>query len=62
MHDSAQKASKKPEIPDEFTATWQRIVDLMARIIGVPAGLIMKVDPPQIGVFLLSARGGVRAE
>ena len=62
MHDSAQKALKKPAIPDEFTAKRQRVVDLMARTIGMPAGLIVKVDPPQIEVFLLSARGGVRAE
>ncbi|MCD4821533.1 MAG: PAS domain S-box protein [Methanococcoides sp.] len=46
---------KKPEIPDETVTKWQRIVDQMAKVIGVPAGLIMKVDPPQIEVFLSSA-------
>jgi PAS domain S-box-containing protein len=58
MHDRAQKASKKPDIPDEFTVKWQRIVDLMAGTVGVPAGLIMKVDPPQIEVFISSATEG----
>jgi PAS domain S-box-containing protein len=58
MHDRAQKASKKPDIPDELTVKWQRVVDLMARTVGVPAGLIMKVDPPQIEVFISSATKG----
>jgi PAS domain S-box-containing protein len=58
MHDSAQKASKKPDIPDEVIVKWQRIVDLMAKTVGVPAGLIMRVDPPQIEVFVSSATGG----
>jgi PAS domain S-box-containing protein len=47
--------TKDVEIPDEIVAKWQRIVDQMAKVIGVPAGLIMKVDPPQIEVFLSSA-------
>ncbi|UGV41433.1 PAS domain S-box protein [Methanococcoides orientis] len=47
--------TKKPEIPDEIVVKWQRIVDQMAKVISVPAGLIMKVDPPQIEVFLSSA-------
>jgi len=44
----------KPEIPKEIMDKWQKIVDLMAKIVGVPAGLIMKVDPPQIEVFISS--------
>lgn len=44
----------KPEIPKEIMDKWQRIVNIMARIVGVPAGLIMKVDPPQIEVFISS--------
>jgi len=44
----------KPEIPKEIMDKWQRIVNIMARIVGVPAGLIMKVDPPQIEVFIPS--------
>ena len=48
----------KPEISDETLAKWQRIVDLMAKTVGVPAGLIMKIDPPQIEVFVASATEG----
>jgi len=58
MHNRAQKASKKPNIPDEVTVKWQGIVDLMAKTVGVSAGLIMKVDPPQIEVFISSATEG----
>lgn len=58
MHDSARKASQKPAIPDSVIMKWQRIVDLMARTVGVPAGLIMRVDPPQIEVFISSATEG----
>ena len=41
-------------IPDEVIVRWQRIVNLMAKIIDVPAGLIMRVDPPGIEVFVSS--------
>jgi len=58
MHDKARKTSKKPAIPDEFAVKWQRVVDLMAKTVGVPAGLIMRVDPPQIEVFISSATEG----
>ncbi|MBA7695927.1 hypothetical protein ES703_104568 [subsurface metagenome] len=46
----------KPDITEEMLSRWQTIVDLMARIVGVPAALIMKVDPPQIEVLVASAR------
>jgi len=52
--------ASKPDIPDEIIAKWQRVVDLMAEIVGVPAGLIMKVDPPQIEVRRITA-GDVRS-
>jgi PAS domain S-box-containing protein len=58
MHGRAQKASKNPVIPDELVIKWQRIIDLMVKTVGVPAGLIMKVDPPQIEVFISSATEG----
>ena len=48
----------KLEITEEIIAKWQGIVDLMAKIIGVPAGLIMKADPPQIEVFVASSTEG----
>jgi hypothetical protein len=39
---------KKPDVPSNIQEKWQQIVNLMAKIVEVPAGLIMKVDPPQI--------------
>ena len=51
-------SSTKPEVLDEVLSKWQVIVDTMARIIGVPAGLIMKVDPPHIEVFVKSNTEG----
>lgn len=47
-------SSQKPEIPTEIVEKWQRILDLMAGIINVPAGLIMKLEEHHIGVFLSS--------
>ena len=48
----------KPSIPDEIIEKWQRVVDLMAKTVGVPAGLIMRVDSSQIEVFLSSSTEG----
>lgn len=33
---------------------WQRVVDILARLLEVPAGLIMKRDPPEHRVFITS--------
>ena len=49
---------KKPDVPSNMQEKWQQIVDLMAKIVRVPAGLIMKIDPPQIEVFLSSKTKG----
>jgi hypothetical protein len=35
---------KKIEIPDDILNDWQTVVDLMAKPINVPAGLIMLVS------------------
>jgi PAS domain S-box-containing protein len=48
----------KPDISEEMVSRWQTIANLMARIVGVPAGLIMKVDQPQIEVLVASATQG----
>jgi hypothetical protein len=58
MNDMSKKAPNKPEIPQEMQARWQRIVDLMAEILEVPSGLIMRVDLPQMEVFVSSATPG----
>ena len=35
----------KPEIQEDIFNSWQRIVDMMAKISDVPAVLIMKAEP-----------------
>ncbi len=48
----------KPQIPDETLAKWQRVVDILAQLLCVPAGLIMKVTPPKHSVFIASTAEG----
>ncbi|MFQ5753551.1 MAG: PAS domain S-box protein [bacterium] len=45
-------------IPREMIDKWQGIVDLIAEIVQVPAALIMKVEPPEITVFVSSQSEG----
>ena len=42
------------DIPDHILQKWQNIVDNMANLIGVPAGLIMRIVEPDIEVFVSS--------
>lgn len=51
-------ACPKPDIPEEIIGKWQRVVDILARIVEVPAGLIMKAEPPEHRVFISSASEG----
>ena len=37
-------STTKPEISDEFLEKWQKIVNLVAEIIDIPAVLIMKIN------------------
>ena len=46
------------DIPDHILQKWQNIVDNMANLIGVPAGLIMRIVEPDIEVFLSSKTSG----
>ncbi|HSJ01244.1 MAG: GAF domain-containing protein [Verrucomicrobium sp.] len=39
-------------IPDQLIERWQEMVDLMSRIVGVPAGLVMRVMEQSIEVFV----------
>ncbi|MEE9166978.1 MAG: GAF domain-containing protein [Candidatus Neomarinimicrobiota bacterium] len=48
----------KPDISDDLLSKWQKIVDLMATVVRVPAGLIMKVHPTEIEVFVSSDTEG----
>jgi two-component sensor histidine kinase len=41
----------KPAIPEDFEHKWQEIVTLAARLIGVPAGLIMRLHESDIEVY-----------
>ena len=46
------------EVPSEMVRRWQEIVDLVAEIMHVPSALIMRVDPPNIKVFVSSQSEG----
>ena len=46
------------EIPKATLETWQEIVDILAEIIGIPAGLIMRLSGPDIEVFVSSKSEG----
>lgn len=48
----------RPEIPDATIANWQRIVDLIARVAEVPAGLIMRTTAPRHAVVVSSVSEG----
>ena len=49
---------EKPRIPQDMRLKWQRVVDILARLLEVPAGLIMKRDPPEHRVFITSRSPG----
>ncbi|MCT4632572.1 MAG: sensor domain-containing diguanylate cyclase [Firmicutes bacterium] len=42
----------KPEIEDTIMVKWQHIVNLIARLVNVPTGLIMKVTDDSLKIFL----------
>ncbi|MCA1792898.1 MAG: GAF domain-containing protein [Desulfotignum sp.] len=44
------------DVSEEKLNTWQEIVDTLAEIIGIPAGLIMRLNDPDIEV-LVSSKG-----
>jgi hypothetical protein len=46
------------EVPSEIVSKWQEIVDLLAEVIHVPSALIMRVEPPNIKVFVSSESQG----
>jgi PAS domain S-box-containing protein len=46
------------QIPSEIVQKWQDIVDLLAEILRVPSALVMKVEPPNIKVFVSSESEG----
>lgn len=48
----------KPQIPEELQIKWQKILDLAAKIIGVPSGLITRLNESDLEVFLTSKTEG----
>lgn len=48
----------KPAIPSGTIAKWQRVVDILADIFEVPAGLVMKAEPPKHVVLVTSGSPG----
>ena len=52
------RVREKPRISDDVQAKWQRVVDILARLLEVPAGLIMKREPPKHRVFITSRNPG----
>ncbi|MBV8587853.1 MAG: histidine kinase, partial [Verrucomicrobia bacterium] len=48
----------EPPIPDAILERWQKIVNLMAEMLAVPAGLIMRILGDDISVFVSSSTGG----
>lgn len=48
----------KPGIPENMLAKWQRVVDLTAALVNVPASLVMKTDAPEHAVLVTSDSAG----
>ena len=46
------------DLPPETLQKWQSLVDVMAKVVGVPAGLIMRLNGPDIEVFVSSRTEG----
>src|SRR5262249_8132610 len=46
------------QVPADIVRKWQEIVDLLADVMHVPSASIMRVEPPQIKVFVSSASKG----
>ena len=57
INTDAQRANEKEldlDIPNDIIQKWQNIVDIMAKQIGVPSGLIMRIVDSDIEVFVSS--------
>lgn len=48
-------SENKPFIDDEFEKKWQRILDLVAKLVKVPAALLMSIKDDRMEVFLKSS-------
>ena len=45
-------------VPSQTIQKWQEIIDLVAELLHVPSALVMKVEPPNIKVFVSSESEG----
>jgi signal transduction histidine kinase len=54
----SQRHYSEPPIPDPILEKWQEIVNLMAEMLDVPAGLIMRILGEDIHVFVSSSTQG----
>lgn len=54
----SQGHDPEPPIPEPILEKWQKIVDLMAEMLAVPAGLIMRILGHDICVFVSSSTEG----
>ena len=52
------KGNIQIELSEDMTNKWQNIVDIMAKLIGVPAALIMRLVKSDIEVFISSQTDG----
>lgn len=46
------------EVPTSYLNKWQSVVDTLARLVGVPAGLIMRLNASDIEVYVSSETEG----
>lgn len=46
------------DVPDDVTQVWQKTLNILASLVGIPAALIMRVHPREIEVFLSSKSEG----
>ena len=58
MRSRQTDALKHMQVPAEIMRKWQEILDLLADILDVPSALIMRVEPPNIKVFVSSESKG----
>jgi len=52
------ESSKQDEIPQWIIDKWQKIINILAELLDIPAALIMKIDKPFMEVFLASHTKG----
>ena len=57
MGDDHTQGRRGLEIPAATVRGWQEVVDILAEILEIPAALIMRLDDPDIEVFVASAGG-----